>query len=65
MVALATVVFNWPGIFGLFIIFALLNLRGIVLYVRGYRPAAFGLICLWLLAFMFLVLVRRRMLGEI
>ena len=56
---------NWPAVFGLFTLFGLLNLRGIVLYVGGYRPAAFGLICLWLLAFMFLDLVRRRMLGEL
>jgi len=56
---------NWPGIFGIFTIFALLNLRGIVLYVRGYRPAAFGLFALWALAFMFLDLVRRRLQGQI
>lgn len=56
---------NWPAVFGLFILFGLLNLRGFVLYVRGYRPAAFGLICLWLMALMFLELVRRRLLGQI
>jgi hypothetical protein len=56
---------HWSAIFGLFSVFALLNLRGIVLYVRGYRPAAFGLIALWLMAFMFLDLVRRRLTGQI
>ena len=57
--------FNWPWVFGLFALFGLLNLRGIVLYVRGYRPAAFGLVCLWLLAFLFLELIRRRLRGEL
>ena len=56
---------NWPFAFVLFGIFALLNLRGIYLLQRGYRPAAFGLIALWLLAGMFLELVRERMLGLI
>jgi hypothetical protein len=56
---------NWPFAYFLFALFGLLNLRGIVLYVRGYRPAAFGLIALWLMAVMFLDLVRRRLTGEI
>ena len=56
---------NWPFAYFLFAVFALLNLRGIVLYVRGYRPAAFGLASLWALAFMFLYLVQRRLSGEL
>jgi len=56
---------NWPFVYFLFALFGLLNLRGAVLYVRGYRAAVYGLIALWLLAVMFLDLVRRRLTGQI
>ncbi len=56
---------NWPFAFCVFAVFAALNFRGVFLVRQGYRMAIPGLVCLWLLAALFLDLLRRRLAGEL